>query len=100
MFEQRHAPPKKKQVRHVYSQLHFDTNVRPALVAELERMELSGEAAPKLQTVNRITKACWENEPADFRASIREIVDEMYESAIGTYTSFMEEMASADFVSE
>lgn len=100
LFEQRHAPPRKKQVRHVYSQLHFKKRIKPSLLRERKRITLAGEAEPLVRIVNRVTKECWKKETAEFQAAIIVVVNEMYASAHQTYTTFMEDMASEDFLAE
>lgn len=100
LFQQRHAPPRKQQVRHVYSQLHFKKRIRPSLTLERKRMKAAGLTEPPVNTVNRITKTCWDAESEAFQQGLYTIVNDMYETASQTYTSFMDEMASDEFLAE
>jgi hypothetical protein len=100
MFHKRHAPPRKKQAPHVYSQLHFDERIRPAVETEITRMTEAGETEAMVQTINRITKVCWESESEEFQTVILGEVERIYDEAKAAYTALTEEMASQEFVAE
>lgn len=100
LFQQRHGAPRRKQVRHVYSQLHYETNVKPALHAELDRMKQAAQSEPIVNTIRRITKSCWDNEDDDFRREISLAVEDLHKEASATYLAYMDELAGEDFIAE
>lgn len=63
-------------------------------------MNSVGIVEPTVNTVNRITKGCWENETPQFQAGIIRIVEEMHATASATYTTFMRDMENVDFIAE